>query len=133
MRVLETCLYAENLPECRRFYVELLGLTEVSYDENRDLFLRLENSMLIVFKASKTLVPDAGVPPHGCTGPGHVAFTADAPQQAEWLETFRASGVPILMEKKWSNGATSLYVSDPAGNVVEFADPRLWFPDDKMA
>ena len=38
-----------------------------------------------------------------------------------------AAGVPVDSEFDWPNGAHSLYVRDPAGNSLEFAEPRLWF------
>jgi len=74
MRILETALYAEDLRAARQFYVDRLGLEEVSFDPDRDLFLRVGDAMLIIFRASRTLIHDSGVPPHGATGPGHMAF-----------------------------------------------------------
>ena len=37
-----------------------------------------------------------------------------------------AAGVAIEADFRWPNGARSIYVRDPAGNSVEFAEPRLW-------
>ncbi len=127
MRILETILYAEDLVAAQRFYTDVLGLEVISFDPNRDLFLRLEDSVLILFKASKTIVNDAGVPPHGMTGIGHVAFRANADELESWKDKLEAVGVPIIQERTWGNGSRSIYFNDPAGNVLEFAEPHLWF------
>ena len=42
-----------------------------------------------------------------------------------------AAGVAIEADFRWPGGdgvpgARSIYVRDPAGNSVEFAEPRLW-------
>ena len=126
MRILETVLYAEDLHAARHFYVELLGLEAISFNPERSLFLRLSGSVLIVFRAAKSIIPDAGVPPHGCSGPGHMAFSAGPGDIDSWRLRLQAANVKILQEITWENGARSLYFPDPAGNVLEFAEPLLW-------
>lgn len=126
MRVLETVLYAEDLNAAHEFYHGLLGLDVIIFDPERDLFLRCEDSVLIVFKASRTLVADSQVPPHGTTGPGHMAFAATRNEIESWKAKLQQAGVAILKEITWQNGAQSLYFADPAGNVLEFATPDLW-------
>ena len=126
MRVLETVLYAEDLVAARKFYVDVLSLPVISFDPNRDLFLRCDGSVLIVFKASKTKIPDAGVPPHGTVGHGHLAFSATESEIDDWKARLEASDVTIIDEIRWKNGARSIYFLDPAGNVLEFATPGLW-------
>lgn len=127
MRILETILYAEDLEAARSFYVGLLGLEEIIFDPERDLFLKLDGSVLIIFKASRTVIADSGVPPHGTTGIGHAAFAATEPEIEAWKERLESSNVPIIEEIRWKNGAKSIYFCDPAGNVLEFATPNLWF------
>lgn len=126
MRILESVLYAEDLAAARAFYVGVLGLAEISFDAERDLFLRCENGVLIVFKASKTRVADAGVPAHGAVGAGHLAFAASDEEIEAWRGRLSDAGVPIVKEIEWPDGATSIYFKDPAGNILEFATPRLW-------
>jgi hypothetical protein len=42
----------------------------------------------------------------------------------------RPRGFPVEADFRWPNEARSIYVRDPAGNSVEFAEPRLWdYPD----
>ena len=36
------------------------------------------------------------------------------------------SGIAIESDFHWPHGPRSVYVRDPAGNSVEFADPALW-------
>lgn len=127
MKILETILYAEDLEKCREFYEGLLGLEVISFDPARDLFLRLDGSVLIIFKASKTIIPDSGVPPHGTTGVGHAAFQATEDELYDWQTKLEQHGVQITKEITWRNGAKSIYFKDPADNVLEFATPNLWF------
>lgn len=126
MRVLESILYAEDLVAARHFYVEILGLEEMIFDAERDIFLRCEGSVLIIFKASKTVIPDSGVPPHGTIGSGHLAFSATNEEIETWRTHLESHGIPIIKEITWQNGARSIYFKDPAGNILEFATPNLW-------
>ncbi len=126
MKVLESVLYAEDLDAARAFYVGLLGLEEIMFDPARDLFLRCDESVLIIFKASKTKIADGDVPPHGTVGAGHLAFSATDSEIESWRNRLEAEGVEIKKEIDWQNGAKSIYFEDPAGNVLEFATPRLW-------
>ncbi|MBS1700977.1 MAG: VOC family protein [Armatimonadetes bacterium] len=126
MRILESVLYAEDLVAAREFYVGLLGLEEVSFDADRDLFLRVGDGMLILFKASRTVIHDSGVPPHGTTGAGHLAFAATPEEIEIWRARLEENGVEIIQSIDWKNGAKSIYFRDPAGNVLEFATPSLW-------
>ncbi len=127
MRVLESVLYAEDLEAARAFYTGVLGLEEISYDPARDLFLRCEGSVLIIFRASATRIANAGVPPHGTDGCGHLAFSAAAAEIETWRGRLEAADVPVVQEIHWRNGARSIYFHDPAGNILEFATPDLWF------
>ncbi len=126
MRILETVLYAEDLSLARDFYVGVLGLEVMSFDETRSLFLRLADSVFIVFKASQTIIPDRQVPAHGAVGICHAAFAASDQEVEDWKAKLPSAGVPIIKEIDWPNGAKSIYFCDPAGNVLEFVTPRLW-------
>ncbi len=125
-RILETALYAEDLETARSFYVDILCFEEISFDPDRDLFLKADGSVLIIFKASRTKIPDSIVPPHGTVGNGHVAFSASEAELEAWKARMGARGIEIIKEINWKNGARSIYFNDPAGNVLEFATPDLW-------
>ena len=126
MHILESALYSEDLEGARGFYVGVLGLPEISFDPDRHLFLRCDRGVLILFKASRTRIPDSVVPPHGCEGPGHLAFAASVEEIEAWRSRLEKAGVPIIEEIDWPNGARSIYFTDPTGNVLEFATPNLW-------
>jgi catechol 2,3-dioxygenase-like lactoylglutathione lyase family enzyme len=133
-RILETAIYAADLDAAERFYGDLLGLERVTRAGERIVFFRCGPGVLLVFNAKLTLRVDPGsplsAPPHGARGPGHVCFAADAAALDRWRDRLAAAGVDVEAEVRWPNGARSIYVRDPAGNSVEFAEPRLWdFPD----
>ena len=87
--------------------------------------------MLLIFNPAETERPPHDpalpVPPHGARGPGHLAFAATAQELDRWRERLEAAGVAIEADFRWPGSeARSIYVRDPAGNSVEFAEPRLW-------
>lgn len=133
-RLLESAIYVDDLAAAEGFYGELLGLQVAVRAEGRHVFFRCGAGMLLVFDPSRTAIPpEPGalpVPPHGARGPGHVCFAAGAAELDDWRARLEAAGVAIEADFRWPNGARSIYVRDPAGNSVEFAEPALWgFPD----
>ena len=128
--ILETALYTPDLDAAEAFYAGVLGLPRVARVGDRHLFLRLRTSMLLLFNPAETeLQPhDAAlpVPTHGARGPGHVAFAATAAELDRWRAHLERAGIAIEADFRWPNGARSIYVRDPAGNSVEFAEPGLW-------
>jgi catechol 2,3-dioxygenase-like lactoylglutathione lyase family enzyme len=66
------------------------------------------------------------VPPHGAHGPGHVCFGAAGPDIEAWRAHLEARGIEIEADFCWPQGGRSIYFRDPAGNCIEFAEPRIW-------
>ncbi|MEM7530290.1 MAG: VOC family protein [Pseudomonadota bacterium] len=130
MRVLETALYAENLEETARFYETVLGVERMSERPGRHIFFRVDGGVLLLFRPSASCqpVPEGAlpVPPHGAEGPGHVCFAATAEEISTWQKRLEAAGVAIESVVNWPQGGQSIYFRDPAGNSVEFAEPRIW-------
>lgn len=128
--ILETALYAPDLAAARGFYHGLLGLAVIAEVPGRHVFFRVGDGVLLVFNPAATAIPSHNpllpVPVHGATGPGHVCFAASRDQIAAWRDRLLAAGVEVEAEFDWPNGARSLYVRDPGGNSVEFAERRLW-------
>jgi catechol 2,3-dioxygenase-like lactoylglutathione lyase family enzyme len=134
IRILETALYAADLDAAEGFYGGVLGLERVARVGDRHVFFRLAGSMLLIFNPSETERPpgDPGlpVPPHGARGAGHLAFAASGAERERWRGRLLEAGVEIEADFRWPNGARSIYVRDPAGNSVEFAEPGLWGIED---
>ncbi|MSU89266.1 glyoxalase/bleomycin resistance/extradiol dioxygenase family protein [Rhodobacteraceae bacterium 2CG4] len=128
--ILETGIYADDLDAATRFYRDLLGLEVLVAKPGRHVFFRLPTGMLLVFRAAATRVSGDPARPghlaHGAEGPGHVCFAATGDALDRWRAHLQAAGVAIEDDFEWPNGARSIYVRDPAGNSVEFAEPRLW-------
>jgi catechol 2,3-dioxygenase-like lactoylglutathione lyase family enzyme len=127
--VLETVLYAEDLEAVGSFYQETVGLKRVQVEKDRHVFFECGGQMLLIFNPHKTRKQQAGalpVPPHGAMGPGHVCFRASAEELDRWRTHFAARGIAIEADFEWPRGGRSIYIRDPAGNSVEFAESRIW-------
>ena len=128
--VLEAAVYADDLDAAARFYGGLLGLEEVLRHPPRHVFFRCGTTIVLVFRADRSRIPptDAAlpVPPHGAEGAGHICFSVPGPELDEWAARMTEAGIAIEADFRWPNGARSIYVRDPAGNSVEFAEPKLW-------
>ena len=129
--ILEAALYVDDLDAAEGFYGDLLGLERLVRSGNRHVFYRVGATVLLLFNPDKTAESDPAarfpVPPHGARGPGHLCFSATAGEIELWQARLAAAGHLAEARFQWPNGALSLYVRDPAGNSVEFAERRLWF------
>jgi catechol 2,3-dioxygenase-like lactoylglutathione lyase family enzyme len=94
--------------------------------EDRGIAFHCGETILLVFDPERTHVPDAGVPTHGASGEGHIAFVVEDSELDLWRARLISFGVAIEAEVAWPSGGRSLYFRDPARNVVEFAPPTLW-------
>ncbi|MCB2095856.1 MAG: VOC family protein [Rhodobacteraceae bacterium] len=128
--VLEAAVYADDLDAAAGFYGGLLGLKEILRHPLRHVFFRCGGTIVLVFRAERSRIAPSGnalpVPPHGAEGPGHICFSVPGPSLDAWAERLSRAGVAIEADFRWPNGARSIYVRDPAGNSVEFAEPKLW-------
>lgn len=129
--ILESVLYATDLNAAETFYADVLGLTVHARAPGRHVFFRCGNGMLLLFDPSATEngpAPGATlpVPAHGARGPGHLCFAAGPGEIAAWRHRLQSRGVVIEAEFDWPAGGRSLYFRDPAGNSLEFAEPRIW-------
>ena len=128
--VLETVLYAKDLAGTEVFYRDVLGLEPFTRADGRHLFYRCGGQVLLIFNPDATRVPPAPdalpVPPHGTDGEGHVCFRAALVEIDAWRRHLEARGVAIEADFEWPGGGRSIYFRDPAGNCLEFAEPRIW-------
>jgi len=129
-RILETCLYADDLDKAEKFYTSVLGLHLHAKETGRHLFFKCGTQMLLIFNPAKT-IEESDAAPHGAHGPGHVAFAVPLSELDRWKSHLTAVNIKIEKETKWPNGGRSLYFRDPAENSLELASPLLWgMPED---
>ena len=128
--VLEAAVYAEDLEAARGFYSGVLDLPEIAAVDGRHVFFRCGASVLLVFRASASRQPPGPdalpVPPHGAEGAGHVCLRVAKTDLDRLATRLERAGVAIEADFRWPHGPRSIYVRDPAGNSVEFADGELW-------
>ena len=129
--ILETVLYARDLSAIEDFYRSALALEPFAKAEGRQVFYRVGEQVLLIFNPNATSKPPADdatlpVPPHGADGEGHVCFRASADEITAWRAHLEKQGVYIEADFEWPEGGRSIYFRDPAGNCLEFAEPRIW-------
>jgi len=129
--VLESALYVDDLDAAEAFYGKVLGLERIAKVEDRHVFFRCGTGVVLLFNAEQTVKPPSPdarlpVPPHGTKGDGHLCFSATAQEIERWKAHLQARGVAIEADFKWPEGGRSIYFRDPAGNSLEFAEPKIW-------
>ncbi|MER8825383.1 VOC family protein [Mesorhizobium sp. M0938] len=129
--ILESALYVTDLDAAENFYSSVLGLDLLGKVDGRHLFFRCGNGVLLIFNAEATKVPPAPdarlkVPPHGAVGDGHLCFAASADEILRWKAHLEEKKIAIESEFEWPQGGRSIYIRDPSGNSIEFAEPRIW-------
>lgn len=135
--ILETAIYAADLDAAEAFYRDVIGLEKISRVGDRHVFFRCGDGVLLIFNPAETVKPPAPdarlpVPPHGTSGEGHLCFRADTGEIERWKAHLEARGVEIEADFHWPprgdepSGGRSIYLRDPAGNSIEFAEPRIW-------
>lgn len=128
--VLESALYAADLDAAEAFYEGVLGLEKIRREGDRHVFFRCGEGVVLIFNPAETRKPPApgklAVPPHGSEGAGHLCFRAEGAELDRWRARLEAAGVEIESTVDWPQGGRSIYFRDPAGNSLEFAEPRIW-------
>lgn len=128
--VLEAAVYVDDLDAAEGFYAGVVGLKVITRKDPRHVFFACGQSVVLAFVAEETSQPGDGsgipVPLHGALGPGHICFNVPGEDLDGWVDRLSGQGIEIEADFHWPNGARSVYVRDPAGNSVEFAEPKLW-------
>ncbi|TIM26286.1 MAG: glyoxalase/bleomycin resistance/extradiol dioxygenase family protein [Mesorhizobium sp.] len=129
--ILESALYVTDLDAAEKFYTDVLGLDLLGKVDGRHLFFRCGDGVLLIFNAEATKVPPAPdarlkVPSHGTVGDGHLCFAASADEIVRWKAHLERKKIAIESEFEWPQGGRSIYIRDPSGNSIEFAEPRIW-------
>lgn len=131
LNIAETCIYTTDLDEAEKFYSDLMGLQLLKKDDERHLFYKCNNGMLLIFNPHHTLnmkteVNSSPVPLHGAKGPGHLAFSVESDNYNEWKEKLTNNGIEIESEIVWTDDVRSFYFRDPAGNSLEIIAGNMW-------
>lgn len=129
--IAETCIYAANLDETECFYRDVLNLNIIMKEENRHVFFKCGDDMLLLFnphhtRKKQTDVDGNPVPLHGATGPVHIAFSVEPDAFNSVKDQLRKHGVTIESEISWPNNSHSFYFRDPAGNSLEIITSNMW-------
>ena len=131
--VLEVALHADDLDAATAFHGRVPGLPDVGRQEGRHVVFRRGPTVVPIVRTEETVTSEgpgrSPVPAHGTFGAGHIRLAADAEALDRWKARLPDCGVAIEAEFAWSGGAPSVHVRDPAGNSVEFAEPRLRAPE----
>lgn len=126
----ESAIYAPDLDAAERFYTEVLGLEKITRAGNRHVFFRCGEGVLLVFNPEETVKPwmegQLPVPPHGARGQCHICFRATGDELDAWQAKLESLGIKVESTVEWPGGGRSIYFRDPAGNSLEFAEPKIW-------
>ena len=129
-RVIETCLYVDDLDRAGAFYETVLGLSAMTGDQRFRAYDIGGKSVLLLFRRGATLktvhMPGGTIPPHDGHGPLHLAFAISADDLARWETRLAEHGVAIEGRTDWSAGGRSVYFRDPDQHLIELATPGLW-------
>ena len=111
-RVIETCLYADDLDRAARFYEEVLRLPLMTADSRFRAYDVGGQSVLLIFRRGATRetvhLPEGTIPPHDGQGDMHIAFAIAADELADWEKRLTAHGIPIEGRAKWTRGGESI-------------------------
>ena len=129
-RVIETCLYVDDLDRAGEFYEQVLGLTGLTRDARFRAYDVGGQSVLLLFRRGATLetvhMPGGTIPPHNGSGPIHMAFAVAAAELPVWEKSLGEHQVAIEGRTDWPRGGKSIYFRDPDHHLLELATPGIW-------
>jgi catechol 2,3-dioxygenase-like lactoylglutathione lyase family enzyme len=125
-KIKETCLYVYNLAEAKRFYHEILDFPLISYIPEKHLFLRVGESVLLLFNPEDSKLKTSP-PAHFGGGEQHFAIEVNDEGYEAAKQEIKSKGIKIIDEVIWRSGKKSFYFNDPAGNVLEIIpESGMW-------
>jgi len=126
LKIKETCLYVRDLGKAKDFYQGVLGLQVIDYLEGKHLFLRVGQSVLLLFNPEDSR-HKVSPPAHFGGGKQHFAFEIESAEYERSKSEITGKGIAIIDEIVWKNGQKSFYFNDPEGNVLEIIpDGGMW-------
>jgi catechol-2,3-dioxygenase len=126
LKIKETCLYVSDLEKAKQFYHGILALPIINYVEQKHLFLRAGQSVLLLFNPEDSR-KKTSPPAHYGSGKQHFAFEVQEAKYAQSKSEIERKGIEITEEITWRSGKKSFYFHDPEGNVLEILpDKGIW-------
>ena len=124
----EIVLIVNDIPNSKKFYEDIVGLTIESADEEWVWFYvgdRNGNQRLAIHKGKLLFEEKSPLPEGKRWGQIHFAFEVGRKKLEQAIEKVKTSGVEIYgpVDFKWMK-AKSYYFYDPDGNLIEY-----WSPD----
>jgi catechol 2,3-dioxygenase-like lactoylglutathione lyase family enzyme len=112
-------VFATSLPEAKRFYADVLGLS-LAREDNDLLLFRQPDFELAIFACQQDTAPDRHSEVAGST------FVFSVPSVERAMQDLQAKGVRFLHTAP-SDGPLGRYAAfvDPFGNVHEISEPRF--------
>lgn len=124
-QIKETCLYIQNVDITEAFYQGKLGLPVISKVQNKHIFFKAGNSVLLCFVAADSRTKTSP-PPHFGSGNLHFAFEVEKSDYEQRKIEIRDLGIEIIDEVIWKSGQESFYFNDPDGHVLEIVPKGIW-------
>ena len=125
-KIKETCLYVNDLEQCKAFYQDKLGLELINYVPGKHIFFNAGGSVLLIFNPSDSKTK-LSPPAHYGGGKQHFAFEVRKSDYQDAKAEIRKKGIAIIDEVTWQSGEESFYFNDPEGNVLEIVPDRgIW-------
>ena len=124
-KIKETCIYCKDLGQAKAFYHRKLGLEVIGEIENKHIFFRAGDSVLLCFNPEDSRLKESP-PAHYAEGKYHFAFEVTREEYLKHKKEVVENGISIIDVLVWKNGLESFYFNDPAGNVVEIVPEGVW-------
>ena len=124
-RILETCLYVDDLEKAEHFYKSILGLEVIRKEKDKHIFFKCGEQVLLLF-GRKRLRSKGELPWHNSNGCIHLAFAIEGSETDAWKKKLAEEKIEILSEFTWPSGGHSVYFADPDGNLLELTSPCIW-------
>ena len=93
-RIIETCIYIQDISTTRAFYHDLLGLAVISEVKDRHIFFRHGSGVLLCFLPDAT-AQEKELPPHWAKGPQHLGFGVPVEDYQSTKQKFIDLGIKI--------------------------------------
>jgi len=105
-------LKVSSMEKMRAFYVDILGFTVEWEPDSRNLYLTSGKDNLALHEVQEVLSPGSL---------DHLGLLVPASQNVdEWAVYLKQKNVALSMEPKTHrDGARSIYLNDPEGNVIQ--------------